>query len=191
MTFARPVPSCLCSCGLDARSAAGQRDERVVEVGLLDSKLVRDDLMAREGRRHGGDDVARARHDQVGTAAAYAAYLRKVGQDASRRTGRSGRNRSRWSASTSRTMPAGVSRATTLPVSITAIRSASRSASSMKCVTRTTVTPRSRTPSISSQVRDAPAGPAPSSVRREWRCWAGRRGPGRSTAAASARLKAA
>ena len=39
------------------------------------------------------------------------------------------------------TNPAGVSSATTRPASMTAMRSQSRSASSMKCVTSTTVTP--------------------------------------------------
>src|SRR5690242_8342042 len=51
--------------------------------------------------------------------------------------------------------------ATTLPVSISATRSQSRSASSMKWVTRTIVTPRARTPSISSQVSRRACGSRP------------------------------
>src|SRR5690606_968539 len=47
---------------------------------------------------------------------------------------------------------AGVSRATSRPDAMTASRSQSRSASSMKCVTSTTVTPRSRTARMRSQV---------------------------------------
>jgi len=75
--------------------------------------------------------------------------------------GTDGRNWIRCPASTRPASPAGVSMATTLPVSISATRSQSRSASSMKWVTRTIVTPRSRTPSISSQVSRRACGSRP------------------------------
>ena len=51
--------------------------------------------------------------------------------------------------------------ATTLPASMSATRSQSRSASSMKWVTSTIVTPRSLMPSISSQVSRRACGSRP------------------------------
>ena len=75
--------------------------------------------------------------------------------------GADGRNRRRCSASTRDTIPAGVSRATRRPSSITAMRSARRSASSMKWVTRMTVTPLSRTSSMSCQVSRRACGSRP------------------------------
>src|SRR5205814_3383424 len=67
-------------------------------------------------------------------------------------SGAEGRNRIRCSVLTRATRPAGVSQATIRPRSMTASRSHSRSASSMKWVTSTTVTPRPRMSSMSCQV---------------------------------------
>ena len=47
-----------CSAG---QPAAGQRDECVVEVGLLDAQVVRDDLLASQRRGDGVHEVAGAR----------------------------------------------------------------------------------------------------------------------------------
>ena len=76
-------------------------------------------------------------------------------------SGPDGRNRSVCSVATRATSPAGVSSATTAPASITARRSQSRSASAMKWVTSSTVTPRSRMPSIRSQVSRRACGSRP------------------------------
>ena len=64
---------------------------------------------------------------------------------------------SEWASTSS----AGVPVATTRPAATTASRSQSRSASSMKCVTSTTVVPRARMRSTSSQVERRAAGSSP------------------------------
>src|ERR1035441_6546060 len=86
----------------------------------------------------------------------------------------SGRSVRRWSAKgaegTNRTVfpprtraasPAGLSSVARCPASMRATRSHSRSASSMKCVTRRIVTPRSRTPSMRFQVSRRACGSSP------------------------------
>src|SRR5690606_27617867 len=85
------------------------------------------------------------------------------GRDVSREsaTGEDGRNRTVCVPPTRATSPAGESMAATRPESISAIRSQSRSASSMKWVTSTIVTPESRTGSISSQVSRRACGSSP------------------------------
>src|SRR5580658_1531381 len=75
--------------------------------------------------------------------------------------GTDGWNWIRCPASTFSASAAGVSTTTTRPLSISATRSQSRSASSMKWLTRTMVTPRSRTPSIRSQVSRRACGSRP------------------------------
>ena len=75
--------------------------------------------------------------------------------------GADGRNRIRCRSSTLATSPAGESSATRRPESITASRSQSRSASSMKCVTSTIVTPRSRIPSMRSHASRRACGSRP------------------------------
>ena len=75
--------------------------------------------------------------------------------------GTDGRNWIRCPAWTRSASPAGVSTATTRPASISATRSQSRSASSMKWVTSRIVTPRDRTSSISAQVSRRACGSRP------------------------------
>ena len=135
-----------CSLAVGVGCAAGQGDERVVEAGLLDAQVVGDDLVAGEDRGDGGERGCRVpvtttrrpaagrRVRTSGRSVEQAVVERRrrpepealLGVDAGDEPGRACRARRPGRAS------------------MTATRSQSRSASSMKWVTSRTVTPRSR-----------------------------------------------
>jgi len=55
--------------------AAGQRDERVVEAGLLHARVGGGDLMASQDGGHGLDEIAAAGHHDLGSGVGQARHL--------------------------------------------------------------------------------------------------------------------
>ena len=124
--------------------AAGEGDERVVQAGLLDPQVGGDDLVAGQHGDDGVEQVAGTGHHDLGAVPGHPRDLGQRGQQALVERRADGRNRIRCSAGRVTPGRQGCRCATTRPESITASRSHRRSASSMKWVTSTTVTPRSR-----------------------------------------------
>ena len=116
---------------------------------LVDAQVLGDDPVAGQDGGHGGEQVAGAGHDDRRTGPLDAADLGQVGEQPVVERDRRPEAEPLLGVDLG-TMPAGVSSAITRPSRKTATRSASRSASSMRWVTRRTVTPRSRIDSMSS-----------------------------------------
>ena len=152
---------------------SGELDEGVFEIRRIELDVTGGHAGRGQGEDHRVDEFSGPGDDDVGALALDPGYLGKLPQQPVIERGRRQEPHA-LSASGPRGQAGRVSSAATRPLSISATRSHSRSASSMKWVTRTIVTPRSRTPSMSSQASRRACGSSPSSSRQAPRSSAGR-----------------